>query len=1018
VIFLQSSTPKFLKLVMKSCCNEQGEAPIEINKIPENKSSNMLCSKENCCSDESRSKENASPPVEPSRSNHCSERGCCSSASESKGDSGEERKKHSWSSGHDQGQETKVQHQIKARFSDKKRGIGIRLLPTKLHHHLTNPTKTDCCSPKEVFSRHSSKTKHSESFASQSTHVNEGRNCDVEPVQVDVEDGLYGVEHILIQVQGMDCTTCEKKLHRYITSLAGVSNVKTSLLLAQAEFDLVSSDSIDSSNIIKRIGKKTGYACTKILQSGAELELVMNRDLAPDWPFGVKDLKSNQKNHFTLIYHPKVIGARDLLSDPFFHGVKLAPPARPLAVTTARTHLRNMAWTTMISILLTVPVLVLTWAKLPKHEVLYGAISLGLATSVQTIIGRLFYVKAFRALIFSRLLDMDLLIVLSSSAAYIYSVVAYAFLASGKPLSTGEFFETSTLLITLIMIGKLVTAFALQSAVESITIESLQTPTAILSDSETAVDLEIDARLLQYGDCFKVLPDMRIVTDGVVVSGESEVDESMITGESTLLAKSTGMPVVAGSINHSGSLVIRVNRLPYENTIKMIGTMVDEAKVSTPKVQELADQVASYFIPVILGVTVLVFLVWIVVGIKVRHQRSNVACVNAMIFAISVLIVSCPCAIGLAVPMVVVIVGGVAARHGLVFKTAETIDVARKVSHVVFDKTGTLTQGNLHVESEGYPSGQPDIWVSMILGLTANSKHPVSKAINTHIKDRGVQTANVENIVSVAGSGIEASWNGSSIKAGNPYWLGIQESPEVQRLLDGGCTMFCVTANSELVAVFALKDCLRPDALETIAELQRRSIEVSIISGDNEAAVHSIATQLSIPTTHVRARCSPQQKQAYVKSLLNPEDSHDHANCDGNHSKHSYSPPHHANRPVVLFAGDGTNDAPSLAQASIGIHINDGGTDVAASAADAVLMRPSLSGILTLIDLSQAFHRRVLFNFIWSGLYNTFAVLIAAGVFVGARGSFRIPPMYAGLGEVVSVVPVVAVAMALKWWRP
>ncbi|KAH8773375.1 P-type ATPase-like protein [Hyaloscypha sp. PMI_1271] len=737
----------------------------------------------------------------------------------------------------------------------------------------------------------------------------------------------------------------------------------------------------------------TGFTCTKMIQSGQELDMIVGgnvQDFAhkEDLPLGVTDLTVLNKNTIRVTYHPKIVGARELLADPFFRSAKLAPSAVRPQIASGRAHVRMTFLMTILSTLLTIPVLILAWAPLPAHKILYGAISLALATTVQIAIAGPFYTGALKALIFSRMIEMDLLIVLSTTTAYIYSVIAYAYLAAGKPLSTGEFFETSTLLVTLIMVGRAVSALARQRAIESISIESLQTPTALLIDPETHHEQEIDARLLQYQDTFKVLPDTSIVTDGMVIAGETEVDESMVTGEATLVVKMPGLFVVAGSINHSGTLTVRLTRLPGENTIKTIGSMVDEAKSSKPRIQGIADRVAGYFVPVILVITVLVFVIWVAIGKAVRHQSATTTCIVAMTYAISALIVSCPCAIGLAVPLVVVIAGGVAAKHGLIFKSAETIEIARNVSHVIFDKTGTLTQGKLSVEAGEYPMGKADSLAPMLLGLTTNSKHPVSTAIAAHMKALGFQPSKVENVVSVAGKGIEATWNGSTIRAGNPHWLGFEDSPIVHKILSLGLTMFCISMDGELVAVFGLKDLLRPDAIETINRLKKRSVEVSIVSGDNKEAVQSIAGLLGIPESHVRSRCSPGDKQVYVKEMLVPEKS------------------------VVMFCGDGTNDAVALAQASIGMHMNEG-TDIAQSAADAVLMRPSLSGILTLMDLSRAFYRRVVFNFTWAFFYNVFAILLAAGAFPHAR----IPPQYAGLGEIVSVLPVIIIAMQLKWAR-
>lgn len=809
---------------------------------------------------------------------------------------------------------------------------------------------------------------------------------------IDIEKGRFQAEHVVLSVRGMDCTGCEKKLSRSLASFPAISNVKTSLVLSQAEFDLSGSHLGDYANIIKTIEKMTGFTCTKMIQSGQELDMTVRGNvqdfaLEKDFPLGITDLTILDKGTIRVNYDPKIIGARELVADPFFRSAELAPAIRP-QMASGRAHVRVMLVRMAMSALLTIPVLVLAWATLPAHRILYGAISLALATIVQIAIAGHLYTGALKALIFSRVVEMDLLIVLSTGTAYLYSVIAYAYLVVGKPLWTGEFFETSTLLVTLIMVGRAVSALARQGAVESIFIESMQQPTALLIDPESHQEQEIDARLLQYEDTFKVLPDSSIVTDGVVTSGSTEVDESMITGEATLVEKRPGSSVIAGSINHSGTLTVRLTRLPGENTIVAMESMVDEAISSKPRVQEIADRVASYFVPLIFTIAAMVFVVWVAIGTAVRHQSATTACVAAMIYAMSALVVSCPCAIGLAVPLVVAIAGGVAAKHGIVFKSAETIEIARNVSHVIFDKTGTLTQGKLSVVAREYPKGGADSLAPMLLGLTTNSKHPVSAAVAAHIKALGFRPVEVENVASVAGSGTEAAWNGRIIRAGNPYWLGFEDSPVVRKFLFLGLTTFCVSVDGEFVAAFGLQDTLRPDAIQTVHELKKRSVQVSIVSGDNEEAVKSVAGLLDIPESHLRFRCSPADKQAYVREMLVPENS------------------------IVMFCGDGTNDAVALSQANIGMHMS-GGTDIARSAADAVLVRPSLSGILSLMDLSKAFYRRVVLNFIWAFAYNVSAILLAAGVFRHAQ----IPLQYAGLGEIVSVLPVIAIAMQLKWTR-
>ena len=859
----------------------------------------------------------------------------------------------------------------------------------------TYPTKTCCAVKSSLSSRSSMNTADTEAaWPMRNTkmveHTMPSTSSVLRPCDVDLEKGVSQAEHVTLNVQGMTCTGCERKLYQALGSISSISNIQTSLVLAQADFDLNEAASKDTTDITRTVEKITGFVCTRITQVGKSFDIVvcggshdfMHRSL----PCGVLDLAVLDKDTLRVTYNPRIVGARDLLADPSFLSARLAPLVALPTLASNQIKIRQTLLRTLISTLLTIPVLILAWAPLADHHTLYGAISLGLATIIQIFIAGPFYPRALRTLIYSRTVEMDLLVVLSTSAAYVYSVTAYGYQVAGQPLSTGEFFETSTLLVTIIMIGRTLSAYAKQRAMVSISIESLQTPTALLLDTEAGKEQEIDARLLQYQDLFKVLPEMSVVTDGVVMAGETEVDESLITGEATLVRKKPGMSVIAGSINYSSTLIVKVTRLPCENTIKTIGTMVNEAQLGKPKVQEIADRFAGCFVPIILIITVVVFIIRAAVGKAIHGESATSACISAMTYAMSTLIISCPCAVGLAVPMVTVIVGGVGARNGLILKSAQTIECARNISHVVFDKTGTLTQGKLTVVTETYLARKPDWLAPVILGLSTTSKHPVSRAIARHIGAIRVRPSQVENVVAVPGSGIEAIWDGSMICAGNPDWLGCQDLPEVQKISQLGLSLFCVSIDGNLAAVFGLKDILRPDAIKVIDELKRRSIDISIVSGDNKEAVQSVARQLRISDDQIRYGQSPADKQAYVKALLTQKDG------------------------IVTFCGDGTNDAAALAQASIGVHMNEG-TEIAQSAADAVLMRPSLKGILVMIDLSKAFYWRVVFNFTWSCIYNIVAILLAAGALPHAR----IPPQFAGLGEIVSILPVIAVAMQLKW---
>ncbi|KAJ4270195.1 hypothetical protein NW762_001871 [Fusarium torreyae] len=806
----------------------------------------------------------------------------------------------------------------------------------------------------------------------------------------DVENQTSGKEHVVLSISGMTCTGCETKLNRTLATVPAVKDLKTSLVLSRAEFNIdLHLGSVDE--VIKHLERTTEFKCERIQTQGSSLDFIVDGSpsnlIEKAWPEGVVDMSLVKKDTVRVSFDPKIVGARDLTEKTWDPPIKLAPPHGDSSLEAGSKHVRHVGYTTLLSAVLTIPVLVMAWAPIPEREVAYSSASLALATVVQIVVAGPFYPKAIKALVFSRVIEMDLLIVLSTSTAYIFSVVSFGYLIAKKPLSTGQFFETSTLLVTLIMVGRWVAALARQKAVESISIRSLQASTAILVDEKSGTEREIDARLLQYGDVFKVLPDTRIPTDGTVISGSSEVDESMLTGESRPVEKYIKSVVIAGSINGPGVMTVRLNRLPSDNTIHAIAAMVDEAKLSKPKLQDLADRVASYFVPVVVALTIITFVIWVAVGMAVRGYGGSKATTEAITYAIAVLIVSCPCAIGLAVPMVIVIMSGVAAERGIIFKSADAIEVAHKTSHVVFDKTGTLTQGKLSVVGKECVDKSS---LPLLLGLVENSRHPVSMAIAAHLEDNGVEASAVPEPKSLTGKGVEAIMKGQRLRAGNSRWLGLSTDHLVQPMLAQGYTVFCFTINDQLQSVYGLQDELRQDALVTVEALHMRGISVHVVSGDDEGAVQTLASKLSIPRDNVRARTSPAGKKDYIQTLLGTATDR--------------------KKPVVVFCGDGTNDAVALAQATIGVHMNEG-TDVAQSAADVVLMRPTLTGIVTMIDASRKSVNRIKFNFGWSFVYNTFAVLLAAGAFVNAR----IPPEYAGLGELVSVLPVIVAAVLLRW---
>lgn len=844
-------------------------------------------------------------------------------------------------------------------------------------------------------------------FTGRATEAGDGGDEAINVVQAqtsltDVEKGTFGVEHVALSITGMTCTGCETKLRKVLGTLPPITNLKTSLIMTRAEFSLdTASMSVES--VIKHLERTTEFSCEQIITRGSNLDVIpyqVNEFLDQPPALGINTMQLISKSVVRINFDPTIVGARSLIEENTKYPCQLAPPPPDPGLAAGSKHVRNMGRMTLLSVILTVPVLVLAWAPLPERPIIHGAISLAFASVVQFVVAGPFYPKALKSLIFSRIVEMDLLIVLSTSAAYIFSLVSFGFSVAEKPLSTGEFFETSTLLVTFIMIGRWVAALSRQKAVESISMRSLQSPKAQLVTDDGTNLKEIDTRLFQYGDIFCVLPELRVPTDGIVLSGCSEIDESMLTGESRPVVKAAGSKVIAGSINGSGKLVVRLTHLPGDNTVSVIAGMVDDAKLSKPKLQELADRVASYLVPLIVLSAVITFVVWVSVGIAVNDRSGSDAAIQAIIYAITVLIVSCPCAIGLAVPMVIVISSGAAAERGIIFKSAESIEVAHKTTHVVFDKTGTITVGKLKVVEECMFTEDHVTQRAMILGLVANSKHPVSAAVAAILQEQGISAAKVDEIRTVAGNGVEGKIEGRTVRGGSACWLEVEFDPRVQSILHRGHTLFCVTLDSDLVAVFSLTDTIRPEAMATIAKLKRMGIQVSILSGDDVDAVQRVATETGLDPSEARSRCSPSDKQRYIQQLLTSPDSG-------------------RGKATVVFVGDGTNDAVALAEATVGVHLDSGTSDVAHTAADVVLRRPSLESVLTMMEISRAAVLRIRLNFAWSFVYNTVALLFASGALTNVRqgATIKIPPEYAGLGELISVLPVIVIAVSLRWAR-
>ena len=802
------------------------------------------------------------------------------------------------------------------------------------------------------------------------------------PVEVDVEKGVV-LETVSLSVEGMTCSGCGNKLERTLKNMRGVSGVRVNFVMGNAEFS-VDPNIVKGDEYIRNAERATGLLCTKLSSDDQTLDILASGNSAKALVYleisGVNQTSIIDKKIVRLAYDPTIIGARNLMEKVGQLGSGLAPPRDVPSVARGRRRMLDQLVKTIASAALTVPVLLFGWGNVVDKK--SGQIaSLVLATLVQLIAVPDFYRPALSALIFSRTVEMDMLVVISITAAYAYSVVAFSFMMIGKPLDTGGFFETSTLLITLVLLGRLVAAFARVRAVQAVSLRSLQPATAIVI--ENGEEREIDARLLQYGDKFKVLPHTTIPTDGLVLSGTSEVDESMLTGESAPVLKQQGDAVIAGTINGSGSMAAKLTRLLGKNTVSDIAELVEEAANSKPKIQDLADRVASWFVPVVTSIAIVVTVSWLAVGFKIRNYETGKAIANAITYAVATLAISCPCALGLAVPMVLVVAGGIAARNGVIIKSGECTERARKVTDVVFDKTGTITDSELDVVEETFFGDNKEQAIAITKALVGENKHPVSVAVTKHLEQLKSPEIKLTNQHVIPGAGVQAVLNDIEIRAGNPRWAATQFIPSLESLENDGLTVLVVTRASQPLAIFGLRTRLRPEAIHVVSKLKGREIDCHIVSGDQIHAVETVSALVGI--SNLAAQRSPSQKRDYVASLM-------------------------AQGKTVMFVGDGTNDAVAVTQADVGVQLGSASSasDVTRGAAGVVLLN-GLEGILFLLEISDLSFHRMLFNFIWSGVYNFVAIFFASGALVRVR----IPPAYAGLGEIVSVLPVIIAAATM-----
>ncbi len=613
---------------------------------------------------------------------------------------------------------------------------------------------------------------------------------------------------------------------------------------------------------------------------------------------------------------------------------------------------------------------------------------LALATPVQFWVGAPFHQGFLRDLRY-RAASMSTLVSLGTNAAYFFSLAVTLWPHVFMGLGAMTYYETSAVVITLVVLGRWLEARARGRTSEAIRrLVSLAPRTARLVRDGQEVDVPADA--VRVGDLVRIRPGERMPVDGVLVEGASTVDESMLTGESLPVDKGPQSRVVAGTVNRSGSFVFRATAVGSETTLARIIQLVEEAQGSRAPIQRLADRVAAVFVPIVLVVAALTFGGWLLLGPEPRLLL-------ALTTAVSVLVIACPCAMGLATPTAIMVATGKGAEHGLLIKSAAALEVLHKVDVLVFDKTGTLTVGRPEVTDVILTGSEMN--EDEVLGLAAAaeqaSEHPLGEAIVRRAKERGVALPPVTGFTSVAGQGVDVLTTEGRILLGNRRLMdarGVDVSPGAERARSRqgeGKTIIYLAFAGRLVALFAAADVLKPDAAATVARLRALGVQVVMLTGDNRQTAEAIARQAGIE--RVLAEVLPEAKAREIRRLQ--EQAH-----------------------LVAMVGDGVNDAPALAQADVGVAMGSG-TDVAIEAADVTLMRGQLAGVVAALELSRRTIRIVKENLVWAFGYNVVLIPVAAGVLYPLGGGL-LSPILAGAAMAFSSVSVVANSLRLRRWTP